>query len=206
MPAFLETQLDPMISFGAQGGPKFKTTILELGSGFERRNVDWSSIRSEYDIAYKLKFQSELDVIRALFFSVRGRAYGFRFKDWTDYVMPRQQIGVTDGGVTVAFQLIKTYIAGVGSYDRPIKKPVADTQVIYVNGVAIAPPDDYAIDTTTGIVTLSTASAASTGDLVEAQCEFDVPVRFDIDHLAASIDHYNVLSVSSIPLVELRTS
>lgn len=200
--AFFEQRLDPQVTFGALGGPKFKTTILELGSGFEKRNIEWSKVRGEWDISYKIKTQAELDAIRAMFFIAQGRAHGFRFKDWTDYRVPRQVIGATDGTRT-DFQMFKTYDATITSYNRDIKKPVLGTVTVWVGG-SLAGTLDYAVDYTTGIITLGAPDAALVGANVEYQAEFDVPVRFDIDHLPVSIDHYNVLSAASIPLVELR--
>jgi len=39
---------------------------------------------------------------------------------------------------------------------------------------------------------------------VTADFEFDVPVRFDTDKMAATIDSYGVNSWQNIPLVEVR--
>jgi uncharacterized protein (TIGR02217 family) len=58
------------------------------------------------------------------------------------------------------------------------------------------------VDHLTGVVTLAAAPAA--GAQVSAGFEFDVPVRFDTDRLAASIDAYGSHSWSDIPLIEIR--
>jgi len=96
------------ISYGATGGPKFNTTVLTLSSGHEKRNINWSSVRCEYDVAYGIKTQSQMDDVRDFFYARRGRAYGFRFRDWSDYELVRQSIGSTDTA-TQTFQVYKRY-------------------------------------------------------------------------------------------------
>jgi uncharacterized protein (TIGR02217 family) len=59
------------------------------------------------------------------------------------------------------------------------------------------------VDVTTGIVTLATAPAQDVD--VTADFEFDVPVRFDTDHMAVTIETYKLHRWQQIPIVELRT-
>jgi uncharacterized protein (TIGR02217 family) len=40
---------------------------------------------------------------------------------------------------------------------------------------------------------------------VPAGFEFDVPVRFDTDHMAVTIESYRLHSWQQIPILELRT-
>jgi uncharacterized protein (TIGR02217 family) len=40
---------------------------------------------------------------------------------------------------------------------------------------------------------------------VSAGFEFDVPVRFDTDHMAVTIETYQLQNWQEIPIVELRT-
>jgi len=56
----------------------------------------------------------------------------------------------------------------------------------------------WSIDTTTGIITTSL-----TGTLT-VDFDFDVPVRFDTDELALSLDSFNAGSWNNIPLIEVR--
>ena len=60
----------------------------------------------------------------------------------------------------------------------------------------------WSVDTTTGLVTFSTAPAM--GVEVTADFEFDVPVRFDTDHMAVTIETYRLHAWQQIPIVELR--
>jgi uncharacterized protein (TIGR02217 family) len=60
----------------------------------------------------------------------------------------------------------------------------------------------WALDTTTGMVTFTTAPA--NGVIIRAGFEFDVPVRFDTDTLDVTLDIERLGSITSIPLLEIR--
>ena len=60
----------------------------------------------------------------------------------------------------------------------------------------------WTLDTTTGIVTFTTAPANDV--IVRAGFEFDVPVRFDSDTLDVTLDFERLGSITSIPLLEIR--
>jgi len=90
---------------------------------------------------------------------VRGRQYGFRFKDWGDYTATDQPL-VPDGGPTV--QLRKVYGTGANDYARNITKPVS---AALKRGGTIT--SAYSLDTTTGIVTLDADSTASISNIAQ---------------------------------------
>ncbi|MCL4743835.1 MAG: TIGR02217 family protein [Burkholderiaceae bacterium] len=205
---FHELQFPPKISYGAVGGPAFKTTVYTRANGAEDRNIEWSRPRYEYDVAYGVKSQKELDQVLAFFYARLGRKHGFRFKDWTDYkscpatkkpAATDQVIGTGDGTKTT-FQLTKAYSSGGVDFVRQIKKPVAGTVRIAINGTEQG--NGWSADTTTGVVTF--ASAPGSGAVLTAGYEFDVPVRFDTDECMTMIDDYNAHTWGQIPLVEVR--
>jgi uncharacterized protein (TIGR02217 family) len=70
-----------------------------------------------------------------------------------------------------------------------------------VSGVALAAAA-FAVDATTGVVTLTTAPAAGAG--VTAGFEFDVPVRFDGDRIDVTLESFNAARVGAVALVEVR--
>ena len=70
---------------------------------------------------------------------------------------------------------------------------------IYLN--AVEQLFGWSVDVTT-VVTFSTAPAA--GVQVTADFEFDVPVRFDTDHMAVTIETFRLHRWQQIPIVELR--
>ncbi len=197
--SFVEVQFPADISYGSTGGPEYSTDVVELNSGYEQRNVNWAEARAKYNVAHGVKTQTQLNALIAFFRARKGRAYGFRFKDWTDYSIIGQNIG-TGNGTTKIFQLVKTYVNGGISENRNVKKPVAGTVVVYLNSVVQNSGVSY--DTTTGSVTFSTAPGS--GVAITADFQFDVPVRFDTDKLAATLDSYGSNSWLNIPIVEIK--
>lgn len=196
---FHEVRFPDDIAYGASGGPAYSTSVVATASGFEQRNANWSAARGKWDVSSGLKQQAQLDILIAFFRARKGKAYGFRFKDWTDYRATGQGLGTGDG-TTKAFQLIKAYASGAGSETRTITKPVLGTAVPYLGGVKQT--SGWSINTTTGLLTFVVAPAQ--GVAVTADFEFDVPVRFDTDSMDVTIENFNLNQWSSIPIVEIR--
>lgn len=207
--AFHEVLFPPEISYGSSGGPKFKTTVFTADSGYEQRNIDWSSTRAEYDVSHGIKRQDQMDELTAFFYARRGRAFGFRFKDFNDFRIRRQLIGIGDGQKT-QFQLVKTYSDGnpdsgaQHSYSRKLFKIAWGTVAGVTMGAATqAQGTDYTVDHNTGVITFA-VPPLNTAEIRVGAAEFHVPVRFDTDHLDATHEFWNTQSWSSIPLIEVR--
>lgn len=199
MSDFVEVQFPTDISYGAKGGPGFSTDVVETFSGREQRNINWSQARSRYNAASGVKSESQWAALIAFFRARRGKAIGFRYKDWSDYKGSNEAIGTSDGSTT-DFQLVKIYTSGAVAVSRTIAKPVSGTVKIYVD--SILQNSGVSVDTATGIVTFDTAPGS--GDAITADFEFDVPVRFDTDELDISVDAYDAGRWDAIPLVEVR--
>ena len=207
--AFHEVRFPDNISRGARGGPERRTQIVELASGAEERNASWANSRRRYDVAYGIRRADDLAAVVAFFEARNGRLHGFRFKDWADFksCLPSQTPGPTNqligtgNGAATLFQLTKRYSSGAQSWTRAITKPVAGTVTIALNGTPQA--TGWSVSTTTGVVTFTTAPAA--GVAITTGFEFDVPVRFDTDALDVTLDLERLGSITSIPLVEIRT-
>lgn len=197
--AFHEVRFPDDIAYGATGGPEFATSVVATASGYEQRNINWSAARGRWDVASGLKKQTQLDTLVAFFRARKGRAHGFRFKDWTDYKATAQALGTGNGTITT-FQLIRTYSSGGNTDVRTITKPVTGTVKVYLAGVLQA--SGWSVNTTTGVITFSTPTA--NGVAVSADYEFDVPVRFDTDRMAVTIEQINLHQWSGIPIVEIR--
>lgn len=196
---FVEVQFPTDISYGSSGGPEYATDVVASVSGYEQRNVNWEQARARYNVAHGVKTKAQLDALIAFFRARKGRAYGFRFKDWTDYQGTTETLG-TGNGVLTQFQLVRNYTSGGSTEARVIKKPVSGTVQIYKNGTLQS--SGVSVDTTTGVVTFTTAPAP--GQVITASFQFDVPVRFDTDKLSATLDAYGIHSWLDIPLVEVR--
>jgi uncharacterized protein (TIGR02217 family) len=174
--------------------------VVATSAGHEKRNVNWAEARGRWDVASGLKKQAQIDELIAFFRARSGKAYGFRFKDWTDYKATGQLLGTGDDAQT-QFQLVKRYPSGSVIEVRTIAKPVAGTVQLYLDGAPQA--SGWSVDTTTGLVTFGTAPAL--GVEVTADFAFDVPVRFDTDRMAVTIETYQLHNWQQIPIVELRS-
>lgn len=201
---FVEIRFPTDISYGANGGAMFNTDIVTSYTGHEQRNINWDKARAKYSISLTNKMKTEIKDIIAFFYARRGKAIGFRFKDWLDYEVINQELAVGDG-VKTQYQLMKVYDSGGIQYKRVITKPIRDTMVIRFNdGLNLEEDLDYTIDYATGIITFESNSIPTDNDLIIVSFEFDVPVRFDSDELNISTTDLNANTWSSIQLVELR--
>lgn len=172
--SFIETPRFPdFIAMGAVGGPGYKTDVVEVDSGDEQRNARWDQARARYIVELPM-VDADRATLLAFFRSMKGRAYGFRLKDWADY-----QIDLTNGvlGTTGSggsggaapngmptYQLYKYYVQGLLNEYRIIQKPVSGQVAVYRNAVAQtlgASAGNYAVDSTTGIVTFVADASAN---------------------------------------------
>lgn len=205
---FDEVRFSDRIARGSRGGPGFLTEVVEVASGHERRNQVWAQARCRFEARTGVRSQADLAELIGFFRARRGRARGFRFRDWSDYTSTAtgdrveavtavdQVIGSGDG-VETAFQLVKSYEAG--AFMRDIVKPVAASVMVALDGVAQGA--GWAVDTATGVVTFDVAP--SVGVVVSAGFVFDVPVRFDTDRLSVRLEAYRS-GEAEVPLVEIR--
>jgi uncharacterized protein (TIGR02217 family) len=201
LPSFHEVLFPEDISYGSSGGPAFNTTVIELTSGAEQRNINWSEVKATYDVSHGVKTRDQMDELLDFFYARRGKAYGFRFKDWADYTIEDQIIGIGDG-TERSYQAKKTYEPDAGyAYERIIRKLVPGTVVVTVNNVV--QNFGLGIDHNTGLINPNGIVPA--GHIVKIKyAEFHVPVRFDIDDMKINHDDFELMSWPSIPLVELK--
>ena len=169
------------------------------GAGHEKRNVNWSEARGRWDVASDLKKQAQIDELIAFFRARRGKAYGLRFKDWTDYKATGQLLGTGDDALT-QFQLVKHYPSGSVIEVRTIAKPVAGTVKLYLDGAL--QPSGWTIDTTSGLVTFGTVPALG----IEVTADFEFTCRCDSTPTIwrVTIETYRLHAWQQIPIVELR--
>lgn len=203
--SFHEVRFPDDISKGSAGGPERRTDIVTLRSGFEQRNTIWADSRRSYDASLGLRDSDDLHAVLDFFEGRMGMLHGFRWKDWADYKScpPRQvptpydQVIGVGGSGQVNFQLRKTYAS---TYQREINKPVAGTVVVSVNNVQAM--SGWAVNTATGVVTFS--SAPTSGHIVRAGFEFDVPVRFNNDKITINMEAFEAGSVPAVDIIEIR--
>ena len=196
MNAFHDVRFPVAIGFGATGGPERMNEIVRLTSGQERRNQRRAHARRRYDAGTGLRGLADLEALADFFEARRGSLHAFRFRDpfdWKSCPLAREPRAVdqwigTGDGETIAFQLVKTYGEGADAYRRPVTKPDAVSVRIALDGVALAGGNAFAADGLTGLVTL--AEPPGEDVRITAGFAFDVPVRFDTDHLVLSLSAF----------------
>ena len=197
------------MALGARGGPERLTEVVTLASGAEERNSRWANSRRRYDAGYGIKSLADMQAVLAFFEERRGRFHSFLWRDGLDYtssvpevsVSPTDQsLGTGDGTIT-QFQLMKRYGGSFDPHDRAITKPVAASLRVALDGVEIS-TSLYSLNDLTGIVTFDTAPGA--GVAITAGFEFDIPVRFENDHLNIELTGFDAANAPSVPVVEVR--
>lgn len=200
--SFVENRLPEVISYGASGGPGFKTSLFELDSGYVSATSVWDQIKGRYELVCTDMTPEELSLLENFFYKSRGRAHGFRMKDWLDYQVADQNIAVGDGAKT-DFQFFKRYTSGRHYIDRFVRRLVpGKVQGLNVDGGELIENLDYYINYDRG--TLQFTVPPARGAVVNVSYfEYDVPVRFDTDFLEISASNHLSFSVSNLPLVEI---
>lgn len=200
------------ISQKSSGGPERRTEIVTLSSGHEQRNTRWADSRRRYNAGYGIRSRNDLHDILAFFEQRHGRLYGFRWKDHLDFKScpPLSQVTFSDqligtgDGVKNSFQLIKIYGNGPDAYERKICLAVEGSVHIAIDGTEVAHGTGFSVDTLTGVVTFSATHVPPSGAQITAGFEFDVPVRFDDDHLVVNLEAFNAGQIPDISIVELK--
>jgi len=210
--SFHEVRFPTAISRGSVGGPERRTDVVVLGSGFEERNSRWADSRRSYNAGYGVKSLNDLYAVVGFFEERRGRLYGFRWKDPSDWrscapeATPTafDQVIGTGNGVLEDFQLKKVYGSAFAPWSRAISKPVAGTVTVAVAGVEQTAGTDYVVNTTSGLVTFLAGHIPPAAASITAGFEFDVPVRFDTDKLEVNVTGFHHGAIPNIPVIEVR--
>jgi uncharacterized protein (TIGR02217 family) len=179
--SFIESPRFPdKLAFGASGGPQFRTSVVELASGFEQRNADWSIERRRYDLIHAAKTRDDFDELLAYYLTVaRGRLRAFRFRDPMDHNDRHGDaigwLGSGAGTGAPTHQMQKIYLAGSNAALRVISKPYGTISVTR-GGSPVAygsSAGQISIDTTTGEITfVADDSEAITGHTVGSSHAF----------------------------------
>lgn len=173
---FIETPRFPDdVACWATGGRGFKTTIIETYGGDEYRNAAWSQMRGQWEVQNAFRSLNAWDSANniqqylSFFRACMGQLYGFRFKDFQDYTASMNGgSGTLQNVGTNLWQLYKTYTVGGITFNQIVQKPVSGS--VTVTGGTFS-----SLDTTTGIVTMTSGTPTSWVG------SYDVPCRFADD-------------------------
>lgn len=158
--SFLETPVFPgRILMGAA---RTINHSVETARQYNRRavkNVNSAQAWRQYSFVMPAINTTEFATLEAHYLAVKGVGHQFRLEDWADYVCAQADgfLGQSSAGTGMpTYQLHKRYVTGSLTEWRAIRKPKASGNTIYRNGspsTAGASAGNYALDSTTGIVT-----------------------------------------------------
>lgn len=202
---FDEVRFPTDVSYGSSGGPTFKTSIFEAFRGGEKRNIDWASPLMEFNVAYGIKTDAQMEKVIEFFQARRGRLRGFRYKNWANYQVVNGVIAVGDA-VSTRFPIIRAYgFPAAQTYKRLYKIVPGSVTGLNIAGETLVEGVDYAIDYNSGeLVFRSDRVPGFQVPIKVTSLEFDEPVRFDIDRLDVVIEQYNNNSIGRLPLIGIR--
>lgn len=228
---FLETPRFPDdLAVWAMGGVGYNTVVAGSTSGREQRNVLWAFGRGQWDLQNTYRTtQGTVDpfsvqTLRNFFRVMKGQAYGFRFKDWTDF----QDEGYGVMGIPTTYgEAVVPAGTGLGlptlqMYKEYIYSPLADYRLIAkpylvalqrngANLVAGSSPGNYSLDTTTGLATyVADSSEAASGWTPGATSSFvvsSVPAAWTVGKLlyftGVTGDTHGTLNGQAVPITNV---
>ena len=175
---------------------EYNTIINKSKNGSELRISNYDYPLLSYNVVNDIKTKKELEEIINFFKLVKGRAYGFKFKDWLDYKAINQNIAIANGEQT-EFQLIKTYNINNKIQIRKITKPANVS--IFINQQNIT--QNININYNNGIITFNIPPEKDA--IITATFDFYVPVRFDNDKIEIIMKNEKVGEIKDLKIVEL---
>ncbi len=157
--SFLETPIFPG-RVGAGAVRTLKRSVETIRTMNRRRisNVNGSQAWREYTFPMPAVGTTEFALLEAHYLACTT-AHQFRFEDYEDYLVAQADgfLGQASAGTGMpTYQLHKRYVTGALTEWRAIRKPKSTGNTIYRNAspaTAGASAGNYALDSTTGIVT-----------------------------------------------------
>lgn len=188
----INTVLNEEVDYGFEGGPRYKTNVIDNPNGLTERESQWRFARHEYSASFENMNNASRDNLLALYHVLCGQAHSFLFKDWNDYLAENEALQVVPG-TTATVQLYKTYWYGPAYTVRPVQ--ALKTALVYDNNGNVV---GGTFNDLTGEFTPT--AAWGTGDYTWSG-EFYVWVVLKDDYNPMQINSWEANS-SSIDLVE----
>jgi uncharacterized protein (TIGR02217 family) len=193
---FDDVYLPSYIADGATGGPEYRTTIVETGNGQEQRVAQWQRPRHRWTISTPPDDREAHEKMLSFFHGRRGKLRGFRFRDINDSEAENQPL------VPIAvstLQMYRLYWSGGQGVSRLIRKPVAGSVLVFLNG-AVVNPANWTLNASTGAVTIVGGFLPG---VYTWSGKFDVPVRFDTDQMDGTSTDSHIREWQQIAIVEV---
>jgi len=194
---YIDGYIEKCPALGWQGGPGFKTLVVTLANGREKRRACWANVQHSFNLPFRNIKPAAYANIKQMHLLAMGRWGNFKFKDHLDYEAANAQFAIGDGVETV-FQLGKLSALDGVFYERECY--VIRSAAITVNGSPVSPT----VDANRGLVTF--VSPPANGAILRWTGEFALWVRFNQDDLPFSIDNksggQNIIN-GSVSLLEM---
>lgn len=205
----LSTIFPTGIGFGSIATSNWNKRRVVTPAGYAQVNQLFDQALMRFDVSSGVKSLDDCHELIRFFNVMQANDAVVLFTDKTDFksCAPQQVVSATDShigtgdGADVTFQLSKRYSAGGLNYDRRITRPVAGTVKVAVAGVEKTIGSDFTVNTTTGLVTMSTPPANLAE--VTAGFHFYVPVDFVDSSLDWVLEKFIAGSLGNIILEEV---
>lgn len=186
--------LDEEVNYGFEGGPEYKTNVIDLENRFEERDSAWKYPKHKYSANLGNLNDVARERVIKIFHACRGRRHSFMFLDYNDYQAIDEVVNTFIGTLN-PIQLYKTYTFGNAYTIRPITALNGSECVVKtIAGVTIA----GTFDVLTGQFTPTDPWPAATA---KWSGEFYVWVRFEDDYTSMTIANWSQ-NTADISLVE----
>lgn len=173
--------------------PSFDVTIQKAGSKRRKTLCQHAYPEWELSCSFTALDHRAIDKLAGFFAAQYGAMTPFLWKDMEDYKCAGAQFGIGDGA-TVAFQLLRSW--GQGAFYEPVLDPIANSLVVYKDGVRQAVTLG-----TDGVVTFAVAPAV--GVVLSADFHYYWRVAFD-KNITWKIIWFNLYKLNSFKLVSVR--
>lgn len=191
---YLRAYIPACEAFGWSGGNGFKTAIVQMANGRERRNAEWSQPQHRFTLPFQNISQSQYIGIKQMHLTALGMLLPFLYLDQSDHTADSELVAVATPGQT-EFQLTKTSVISGVSFQRKVfalyvpdgddpGEAVEADPVISVNGVIAS---GWAFDHDRGVA--FPPAPMTGGEVVRWSGQFSIWVRFNQDDLPFSIDN-----------------
>lgn len=181
---YLRAQIEACEAFGWEGGPEFRTRIVEMQNKRERRNADWAEARHRFTLPFQNIDPDRYANIKQMHLVCRGMLHAFLYRDPLDNEADDELLAVGDGTQTT-FQLSKLSVIDGVTYQRNVYALPGVTPGFAVTAND-APVASYTLDRDRGLITFD--SPPANGALLRWSGPFLVWVRFNQDWLPFSIN------------------
>lgn len=182
---YLRAQIEACEAFGWEGGPEFRTRIVEMQNKRERRNADWAEARHRFTLPFQNIDPDRYANIKQMHLVCRGMLHAFLYRDPLDNEADDELFGVGDGTQTT-FQLSKLSVIDGVTYQRNVYA-LPDVTPGFTVTANDSPVSAYTLDRDRGLITFD--SPPANGSLLRWSGPFLVWVRFNQDWLPFSIDN-----------------